>query len=441
MRLVDGSSVAVVGGGPAGSLFSYFLLKLAHTLDLDLAVDIFEPRFFSHPGPGGCNHCGGIISETLVQLLAAEGVRLPPTVVQRGIFSYELHMDVGRTLIRSPADEHRIASVYRGNGPRDGDLAPKESFDGFLLQMAVAQGATIVRRLVVEVDRSGALPRLVTPDQVSREYDLVCVASGVNSNFLGLSNRDSQVSPKRARTFICEFRADVESVDRLLGESMHVFLLDLPRLEFAALIPKMGCVTLAMLGRRIDQTLIDSFLRAPEVRAVLPLDDLPVVCTCCPMINLAGPPQPFADRIVLIGDAGVTRLYKDGIGAAYRTAKAAAQTALLSGVSADDFRRSYLPICRSISADNAYGRMLFTITHVFRKSRLTRRAVLHMTSREQQRAGKARISSVLWNLFTGSAPYRQIFLETLLPSFVASFLRSLLVAGVKGPEVRHAPPQ
>ena len=43
--------------------------------------------------------CGGIISETLVQTLATEGIELPPNVVQRGVDSYFLHMDVGSVKI------------------------------------------------------------------------------------------------------------------------------------------------------------------------------------------------------------------------------------------------------------------------------------------------------------------------------------------------------
>ena len=42
-----------------------------------VAVDIYEPRSFGRCGPAGCNHCGGIVSELLVQILAAEGIRLP----------------------------------------------------------------------------------------------------------------------------------------------------------------------------------------------------------------------------------------------------------------------------------------------------------------------------------------------------------------------------
>ena len=146
--LQDGSRIAVVGGGPASSFFSYFLLKMADTIDLDVGVDIYEPRSFRYCGPAGCNHCGGIVSESLVQILAAEGIVLPETVVQRGIESYVVHMDVGDVAIESPVHEMRIAALYRGNGPRDGGDAPLESFDGFLQGMAVDRGARLVRQLV-----------------------------------------------------------------------------------------------------------------------------------------------------------------------------------------------------------------------------------------------------------------------------------------------------
>ena len=90
-----------IGSGPAGSLFSAFLLEMAQRVG-SLAVDIYEPRAFAKPGPVGCNMCGGIISETLVQNLAVDGVILPPGVVQRGIDSYVLHMDVGSVRIATP---------------------------------------------------------------------------------------------------------------------------------------------------------------------------------------------------------------------------------------------------------------------------------------------------------------------------------------------------
>src|SRR5512138_460614 len=87
LRLVDGSRVAVIGGGPAGSFFSYFLLTMAERVGLTLDVDLYEPRDFGRPGPQGCNMCGGIVSESLVQNLAVEGISIPRSVIQRGIDS------------------------------------------------------------------------------------------------------------------------------------------------------------------------------------------------------------------------------------------------------------------------------------------------------------------------------------------------------------------
>ncbi len=173
------------------------------------------------------------------------------------------------------------------------------------------------------------------------------------------------------------------------------------------------------------------FLSAPEVARCFPAQATPCVCTCSPLINVGGTRRPFADRLVLIGDCGVTRLYKDGIGAAFRTAKAAAGTAVFEGISAEAFRRHYWPACRSISSDNAIGKVIFGVTHVFKHSRWSRRAILRMTEQEQERAnGRRHMSSVLWNMFTGSAPYREIFLGTLHPAFVGGLLWNL-AAGLR----------
>jgi hypothetical protein len=54
LQLNDGSNVAIVGGGPAGSYFAYFLLSMADMIDLDLQVDVYEPRNFLTPGPKSC---------------------------------------------------------------------------------------------------------------------------------------------------------------------------------------------------------------------------------------------------------------------------------------------------------------------------------------------------------------------------------------------------
>jgi hypothetical protein len=131
-------------------------------------------------------------------------------------------------------------------------------------------------------------------------------------------------------------------------------------------------------------------------------------------LSISGADHPYGDRFVFVGDCGVTRLYKDGIGAAYRTAKAAATTAALQGISAANFAEYYRPACQRIETDNLIGKFVFFVTRQIQKRRFTRRAVLRMTTDEQsQDPANRRMSMVLWDTFTGSAPYKEILMRTL----------------------------
>lgn len=104
-------------------------------------------------------------------------------------------------------------------------------------------------------------------------------------------------------------------------------------------------------------------------------------------------------------------------------------TAVLQGVSAEAFARDYWPSCRSIARDNAIGRLIFLTTTILKRLRFARRAILRMTRREQSEAGRVpRMSAVLWNMFTGSAPYREILIDTLRPGFLGNFALNLATA-------------
>jgi flavin-dependent dehydrogenase len=435
IALQDGSRVAVIGAGPAGSLFAYFLLDMAKRIDLSLDVDLWEPRgTFAKPGPAGCNMCGGIVSETLVQNLAIEGVALSPVVVQRGIDAYVLHTDVGSTRIETPLAEMRIGAVHRGAGPKDAKIARWESFDHHLQARALARGARLFTSRVDAVSREpDGRVRVEGRDGSAGTYDLVVGAVGVNSPALKLFEGlgIGYERPVTTKTLIREYFLGEEVIGRTLGSAMHVFLLDVPRLEFAAAIPKGDYVTVAVLGEDIDDALVDAFLARPEVRACMPPGWDPAVrsCQCMPSISVRGVTKPYADRFVFVGDAGVTRLYKDGIGAAYRTAKAAARAALFEGISEAAFARHFAPVCRSIAADNQIGKLAFAITHVARRFALLRRAMLRMAAAEQRRPGDLRpMSSVLWDMFSGSAPYRDIFLRMIRPAFLIRFAWAALAS-------------
>ena len=446
VALDNGSRIGVIGGGPAGSLFAYFLLAFARRMDLELTVDIYEPRDFTKPGPGGCNMCGGIVSESLIQMLAVEGINLPPTIVQRGIDSYVLCTDRGNVRIDTPLQENRIAAVHRGGGPRDAGVLNWGGLDGFLLELAREQGAQVLPQRVADAGWDGDRPTLGTGD-AARAYDLLAVATGVNSSgwqmleTLGFRSR----RPVTTKAYITELALGQAAISRHFGSSMHMFLLDMPRLDCAAIIPKGDFLTVCLLGKDIDRELINAFFQSEAVRRCFPDDWQPGegACHCSPKINVREAAQPFMDRVVLIGDCGVTRLYKDGIGAAYRTAKAAARTAVFSGVSARDFEKHYRPAYRAIARDNRYGWLTFAVVHQIKALGPLLSGVLSMTEGEQSRPGSdRRMSIVLWDMFTGSAPYRDIFYRTLDPRFLGRFLWNSAHAlrngrREKGAEVSH----
>ena len=434
LKLHSGSRIAVIGGGPAGSLFAHFILKIMRRLGTDIELDIYEPRDFAFCGPAGCNHCGGVVSESLVQILGTEGIVLPDETVQRGIDSYVMHMDVGSVRIDTPVQEKRIAAVYRGNGPRQCEPATVSSFDHHLLQRAQSAGARHIPHMVTGVGMDQGRPLLTCADDSQHRYDLLVVASGVNSALLGLIEDTGSgfTRPVAAKSFVAEFKLGATAIEDSLGTSMHVFLLDLPHLQFAALIPKGDYVTLVMLGDKVDQELIEAFLNAPEVKACFPGSKTPAnVCQCFPRLNIAHARKPYGDRVVFIGDSGVARLFKDGIGSAYRSAKAAANCAALYGISAADFRRHYWPACRAIAIDNLIGKLVFGFCHLIQKLQFMRRMVLRMTLAEQERADAyPHMSSVLWDVFTGSAPYREVLLRTLHPGFLVRLGWNLVAANL-----------
>lgn len=434
LTLDDGSKIAVIGSGPAGSLFAYFLLEMAGRVGTQLEVDIFESRKFAVPGPAGCNMCGGIISETLVQNLAIEGVNLPTGVIQRGIQSYVLHTDVGVARIATPLEEMRIGAVHRGAGPKDAKEQRWESFDHHLQAKALAAGAHLLQTRVEKIERGpDGMPIVSSKDGQVRTYDLIVSAVGVNSPTIKLFEdlAIGFLKPAVTKTAIREYYLGEKVINEKLGAAMHVFLLDIPRLEFAAIIPKGDYVTVAILGEDIDNELIEAFLTAPEVKACMPEGWNPEAksCGCMPNINVKGPAKPYADRFVFVGDAGVTRLYKDGIGAAYRTSKAAARTALFEGISEQAWQKYFMPVCRYIGKDNKIGKVAFFVTRFAREFRFLRSAMLRMVIKEQTKPGpQRRMSGVLWDMFSGSAPYADIFFRMLKPGFLVRFVGSAIVS-------------
>jgi flavin-dependent dehydrogenase len=344
-------------------------------------------------------------------------------------------MDVGTVRIEPTRREKRIAAVHRGAGPRGVVETRWHSFDAHLLDLAKGRGAQVLSERVEGIDRDGGKPRITTKKGTSPGYDLLVGAVGVNTAALKLFEEigAGYRAPGTTKTYICELFLGERTIKTYFGNAMHMFLLNLPRLEFAALIPKGEHVTMVMLGTGIDHSLVDAFFSATEVRKCFPpgWSPPPDFCRCSPAINISAAVKPFADRMVLIGDSGVSRLYKDGIGGAYRTAKAAARTAVFAGVAEEDFRKGYLPVCRSLAADNRIGKVVFGITGLIQKTTVLRKGLLRMTTAEQEsRQRNPRMSDVLWDTFTGSAPYKDVFRRSVHPVFLGRLFYETLMGAL-----------
>jgi len=188
MVLKDGSRIAIIGGGPAGSFFAHFIQKFALEKGISLSTKIFDGKDFQKRGPKGCNLCAGVIAESLNQKLMKEGIYLPEKRIINRVDGYCLHVN-GKQLILSCAENEKnaIATVFRGNGPRFSTYSETISFDDYLLTWAQDQGAEVISQSVWEVGLSKDKTKPVCLSYGEKdnpqkfEADLVVGAFGVNT--------------------------------------------------------------------------------------------------------------------------------------------------------------------------------------------------------------------------------------------------------------------
>ncbi len=433
-ELADGSRIAVIGGGPAGSFFSYYALDYAERLGLDIGIDIYEAKDFTKIGAAGCNHCGGIVSESLVQELATDGIVIPSEIIQRGIDTYTMHTEQGSKVIRAPSAEHRIASVFRGCGPKGCLDTGIRGFDNYLLGLCKSKGAQVIAEKVTRLERAEDGIWVGAGKTDPKKYDLVVGAAGLNKGSLELFREicPSFSLPGETRAYISEFFMKPADIEKTLGNSMHVFLLDLPQITFGALIPKENYVTLVLLGTDIGKEVVQRFITSDQVRLCFPVNfqtERAISCQCYPYINVEKGRHPFGDRVVLIGDSASSKLFKNGIGAAFITGKAAASTAIMEGISEAHFATYYAPVCRDLDLDNQVGKLIFWVTRLIQKSPVLKRGLLDLVGREQDGGNSSlRMSSALWDTFTGSAGYRNILKRFLHPALLYGLTRSTAIS-------------
>ncbi len=424
------SRVAIVGGGPAGSFFAALLLKYTSAAVGPAEIAIFDNKQFMIEDRTGCNMCAGAIGSRLFHVLKQEGYRFPDQVLRRQIRGYAIHVGTHTAVLPHPTGS-RIYTVYRGS-PTPELHGERISFDQYLLDTAVARGAHFYNTRVLDIqmpEAEGEKIVLKLEDKTHQRYeaDVVVGAFGVNTTFT--RRICGQYRPPRTwRAFQGEIALPPEFIARRYTDMIHLFPLGTRNIKFIALTPKRYNVTVSAIGRDVTVEEVREMLSRPEFRAFLS-SSWEFHCWCYPLFPVSSAHHPYANRLVMIGDACVSRYLKSGIESAFYTARFAAETIARFGFSSSQLKRHYYRKCRKVySWDNQIGKLLFTLNDWIAWCTPLARSHILITQREQahQNPTRRRLSRILWDLFTGERPYVQILLQILDPRFQLYVIRETL---------------
>ncbi|MEK6766786.1 MAG: hypothetical protein AABY49_11245, partial [Planctomycetota bacterium] len=186
-------------------------------------------------------------------------------------------------------------------------------------------------------------------------------------------------------------------------------------------VPKGNYVTVSLVGTR-DLTKKDllNFVSHPVVRMKLPHDwKMPdKFCMCIPKITLSHAKKPFTDRFVIVGDASITRIFKNGMESAYITSQMAVQAAFEHGISKDDFDSHYYkPAKKLLAMDNLLGTVILMLSDFITKQNWLVRPRLSYVKNRRGSWIANHLNTLLWNMVTGDASYKKILIQAINPVF------------------------
>jgi flavin-dependent dehydrogenase len=422
MRLANGNTVAILGGGPSGSFAAMHLLAQAQKAGITLDVQIFEPRQIGPTGGiGACKGCAGIISANAVMAMATLDIQIPPAVIQSEINQYVIHTCGQVQAVLQPHPERRILSVYRGTGPSRHKGAPISGLDAFLLGEAIARGARHIPDRVVSLDwDQGPIVRL---KHISIRPDLVVLAIGVNSH-LPIAPEFNYQPPVTEDMAQDELRKPANWPAGAVGA-----FFGMPEwLVFAAMVPKGEYLNLSLLGRNMGAQPVADFYQAQREQLKLYFPDSPDgYCGCNPCVAVRPAKHTSGDRWIAVGEAAVSRLYKDGIFSAFETSRWAMTSALENGVDAAAWKTGCELQYQRLAADNRYGEILFDISpHILKNERLANACLNCIRKEEHQPLEKKNYTRLFWGMFTGDETYRELFRLFLAPGGLAELGREII---------------
>lgn len=422
--LPDGSSIGVIGAGPAGTFFALHLLEMLRERGRSVGITLIDRKTFDSAGPSGCNMCAGAIGAGMMEKLADLGLSIDDRVIRRIADGYEIHgMDISVNVVNP--ERGAIYTVFRGGGPVQ-STGSRKSFDQFLLDAALERGAEFLHTRVERIEPVPGGFRLGFPHGKVRKFDFLVGAFGVNTTIFG-SLDIPYVPPSTWHTVQAEVPADDETIVQRLRNRIHILPAVGKRIRFLAITPKDDFLTLTGIGEHVRIRDLRREIEENRALASLLPTNVRILCHCHPQVPVGVGKHPYSDRIAIIGDAFISRYLKNGIESAHDTARLLAGAILDHGVSGPELREYfYRPCVRRFRYDNRWGKVLFGIYEiVLRKSRFSD-AYLKGVEGEGTGMGGTQ-ARILWSVFAGDAPYREIAREAFTPRAVWDLMKNLLI--------------
>jgi len=404
----SGSEIVIIGGGPAGSLFARFACEYARRRGIDVNITIYTDRRFSEPGPKGCKGCVGVINERLNNKLKQLGIVLPEELVMQTIDGYCFVSKGGNLYVEKKTRLDDIVTLYRGNGPLCSPV--NGGFDGFLLEHARNSGAEVVQERVRDVifSENKKDKVVVQSDRGLHEADLVVGAFGVRSPLIKKFESTGYLPPKTTKACLMELDCGEQHVTEIIQNRIYIYSFGISGIDFGIMIPKKRFLTIGIVGENVKPGNLHDFLSIPSIAKMLP-ENPEICCRCCTQIPVTIAKNPFADRMLIIGDAGYSRYYKNGLESAFNSAQIAVRSIFDYGISQKAFKKHYYPLCRKMFiSENFYGRMLFRLNSLISSHELL--SIAHMDiAKKDERKGHHHLDDIQWNMFTGHESYKNIF--------------------------------
>ncbi len=405
--LKNGSSVAVIGGGPAGCSCALAVKREAAKRNANVEVSIFEHKHYgSH-----YNQCLGVLSPPVLNLLQEYFDIIfpgaPSSILQRKIEGYILYTK-GKSL-----------DLPDAQGSEPSYASRRVSFDDFLLTEAEKRGVKIIKCRVSDIEIFED-EVIVYGESGNIRADIVVGACGLDTDMMEIfRNKTGFKPPSHLDTVVTKLHIPKEEIDAF-GSRIKAYISEVPGVEFAAITPKHNHISIVMAGKNVDSRDFRKLIETDLFKSTLSFD------FCIKDVHKGRFPNSpaknfYGNRYVLIGDAaGLIRPFKGkGINSAIITGNLAAITMFEKGISREALK-NFEKDCRFLIGDYWYGMFVrFGVKIMSRFNALS--PVLSCAENNTE------IREALYKSVSGSDTYKKIVMTCFKPenliSIAAAYFR------------------